>query len=111
MVKQALTKMGDRAPSVDLIDLRTIVPLDMEAVVESIRRTGRALVVHEDSVFMGFGAELGARIASEAFEYHDAPVRRVGALDSFVPFAPNLEEAVLPSVEGIGKEIADLAAY
>jgi 2-oxoisovalerate dehydrogenase E1 component len=111
MVNQALTKMGDRAPSVDLIDLRTIMPLDMEAVVHSIRRTGRALVVHEDSVFMGFGAELGARIASEAFEYLDAPVRRVGALDSFVPFAPNLEGAVLPSVEGIGKEIADLAAY
>ncbi len=111
MVSQALTRMGAEAPSVDLIDLRTLVPLDMEAVLESVRRTGRALVVHEDSVFMGFGAELAARIAAEGFEYLDAPVRRVGALDSFVPFAPELESTVLPSVEGIGKEMADLVAY
>jgi 2-oxoisovalerate dehydrogenase E1 component len=111
MVNQALTKLGDEAPSVEMIDLRTIVPLDMETVLESVRKTGKALVVHEDAVFMGFGAELAARIADESFEYLDAPVRRVGALDSFVPFAPNLEATVLPSVEGIAREIADLAAY
>jgi len=111
MVAQALAKMGDAAPSVDLIDLRTIVPLDEETVFESIRRTGKALIVHEDSVFMGFGAELAARIADGAFEYLDAPVKRVGALDSFVPFAPNLETAVLPSVEAIEGAIREVAAY
>ncbi|HXI01795.1 MAG TPA: dehydrogenase E1 component subunit alpha/beta [Candidatus Saccharimonadales bacterium] len=111
MVSQALTKLGDEAPSVDLIDLRTIVPLDMEKVLESVKRTGKALVVHEDSVFMGFGAELAARIAGEAFEYLDAPVRRAGALNSFVPFAPNLESTVLPSVEGICREITEMKAY
>jgi 2-oxoisovalerate dehydrogenase E1 component len=111
MVVQALQKLGDAAPSAEIIDLRTIVPLDEEAVVESIRKTGRAIVVHEDSVFMGFGAELAARIADEAFEYLDAPVRRVGAQDSFVPFAPNLEAAVLPSVDQIADALRELAAY
>jgi len=111
MVNQALAKMGDGAPSVELVDLRTIVPLDQETIHESIRKTGKALIVHEDSVFMGFGAELAARIADEAFEYLDAPVKRVGALDSFVPFAPNLEAAVLPSVESIEAAIRDMAAY
>jgi 2-oxoisovalerate dehydrogenase E1 component len=111
MVAQALAKMGDAAPSVEVIDLRTIVPLDEETVLESIRKTGKALIVHEDSVFMGFGAELAARIADGAFEYLDAPVKRMGALDSFVPFAPNLETAVLPSVEGIEGAIREIAAY
>lgn len=111
MVSQALSKMREGAPSVDLVDLRTIVPLDEETIVESIRKTGKLLVVHEDSVFMGFGAEIAARVADSAFEYLDAPVRRVGALDSFVPFAANLEAAVLPSVEGIEAAIRDLAAY
>jgi len=111
MVSQALTKLGTSAPSVDLIDLRTIVPLDEETVLESIRKTGKALIVHEDSVFMGFGAELAARIADGAFEYLDAPVKRLGALDSFVPFAANLEAAVLPTVEGIEAAIREMAAY
>jgi pyruvate/2-oxoglutarate/acetoin dehydrogenase E1 component len=111
MVTQALAKMGAQAPSAEVIDLRTIVPLDEETVVESIRKTGKALVVHEDSVFMGFGAEMAARIADGAFEYLDAPVKRVGALDSFVPFAGNLETAVLPSVEGIEAAIHEMAAY
>ncbi len=111
MVTQVLSRMGAGAPSAEVIDLRTIVPLDEETVLESVRKTGKALIVHEDAVFMGFGAELAALIADGAFEHLDAPVRRVGALDSFVPFAPNLESAVLPSLEGIEAAIRDLAAY
>ena len=111
MTQQALSKMGDDAPSVEVLDLRSIVPLDQEGILESVRRTGKALVVHEDSVFMGFGAEIVAQIAASAFEYLDAPVQRVGAVDCFVPFAPNLEAAVLPSVDGIVQAIQELAAY
>ena len=68
-------------------------------------------MVHEDSVFMGFGAEVAARIADAAFEHLDAPVRRVGALDCFVPFAGNLEAAVLPSPDGIAAAIREMAGY
>jgi 2-oxoisovalerate dehydrogenase E1 component len=108
---QALAKLGSEAPSTEILDLRTIVPWDQERVLESVRRTGKALVVHEDSVFMGFGAEVAAVIAAQAFDHLDAPVRRFGALDCFVPFAPNLETAVLPSVDGIAAALRDLASY
>jgi len=108
---QALAKLGAEAPSAEVLDLRTIVPWDQERVLESVRRTGKALIVHEDSVFMGFGAEVAAVIAAQAFDHLDAPVRRFGALDCFVPFAPNLETAVLPSVDGIAAALRDLAVY
>ena len=111
MTHQAISKMGDDAPSVEVLDLRSIVPLDEEGILESVRRTGKALVVHEDSVFMGFGAEIVARIAASAFEHLDAPVQRVGAEDCFVPFAPNLEAAVLPSVDAIVEAIRQTASY
>ena len=111
MTQQALSKMGDDAPSVEVLDLRSIVPLDQEGILESVRRTGKVLVVHEDSVFMGFGAEIVAQIAASVFEHLDAPVQRVGAEDCFVPFASNLEAAVLPSVDGIVEAIRELAAY
>lgn len=113
MVQQALGQIAGEGNevSVDLIDLRTIVPMDIETVLSSVRRTTRALVVHEAPIFAGMGGEVAARIADEAFDYLDAPVRRVGALDCFVPFAPNLEVAVLPSVEGIATAIRDLLAY
>jgi 2-oxoisovalerate dehydrogenase E1 component len=113
LVLQALGQLAKegREPSVDLIDLRTIVPMDMETVLDSVRRTGRALVAHEAPLFGGMGADVAARIADEAFEFLDAPVRRIGAQDCFVPFAPNLEAAVLPSMDGIASAIRDLLAY
>jgi 2-oxoisovalerate dehydrogenase E1 component len=113
MTLQALSQIaGDgEEPSVEVIDLRTIVPLDLEAVLASVRRTGRAVVVHEAPAFAGMGAEVAARIADAAFESLDAPVRRVGAQDCFVPFAPNLEAAVLPSVEQIAAAVRELLAY
>ena len=113
-VHRSLTAAGRLAASgvsVEVIDLRTIVPLDEETVMASVRRTGRALVVHEAIRTGGFGGEVAARIADEAFDYLDAPVRRVAALDSFCPFAPSLEAAVLPSTEDIELELRALAAY
>lgn len=113
MAQQALGQMaGDGAePSVELIDLRTIVPLDIETVLTSVRRTGRAMVVHEAPLFAGMGAEIAAQIADGAFESLDAPVRRVGARDSFVAFAPNLETAILPSVDGIAGAMRELLMF
>jgi 2-oxoisovalerate dehydrogenase E1 component len=113
MAQQALGILAGSGeePSVEVIDLRTIVPMDMETVLQSVRRTGRVLVAHEAPVFAGMGAEIAARIADEAFDSLDAPVRRVGALDCFVPFAPNLEAAVLPSLEQIATAIRELLEH
>jgi 2-oxoisovalerate dehydrogenase E1 component len=114
MVQQAISQVAAGAggePSVEVIDLRTVAPLDIETVLASVARTGRALVAHEAPLFAGMGGEIAAVLADRGFEYLDAPVRRVGARDSFVPFAPNLEAAVLPSVEQIAQAIKDLLAY
>jgi 2-oxoisovalerate dehydrogenase E1 component len=96
---------------VEVIDLRTIVPFDQETVLDSIRKTNRALVVYEDHEFIGFGAEICAQIADEAFTSLDAPVRRVAGEFSPIPFAHALERAVLPSDEGILDAARDLAAF
>ncbi|MBI4169859.1 MAG: dehydrogenase E1 component subunit alpha/beta [Acidobacteria bacterium] len=113
MAQQALGQLagGGEEPSVEIIDLRTIVPLDIETVLESARRTGRALVVHEAPLFAGMGGEIAARIADAAFESLDAPVRRVAARDCFVPFAPNLEAEILPSVEQVAAAIREILQY
>ena len=113
MAQQALGALASegREPSVEILDLRTIVPMDIDAVVASARKTGRVLVAHEAPMLAGMGAEVAARIADAAFDALDAPVRRVAARDSFVPFAPNLEAAVLPSVEEIAAAIRDLMQY
>ncbi len=113
MALQALGQLAAQGsePSVEILDLRTIVPMDLDAILESAKRTGRVLVAHEAPLFAGIGAEVAARIADVAFEFLDAPVRRIGARDCFVPFAPNLEAAVLPSVEQITAGIKDLLAY
>jgi len=87
--------------SIEVVDLRSIVPLDEEIIFQSVRKTSRVVVAHEDTLTMGFGAEVAARISEKFFEHLDAPVVRVAAKDSFVPSAPNLELAVLPSVEDL----------
>ncbi len=97
--------------SVEVIDLRSIAPLDEELIRRSVRKTSRVLVAHEDSLTMGFGAEVAARIAQNCFEYLDAPVRRVAAEDTFVPTAPNLETAVLPSAAGLRAAAEDLLRW
>ena len=84
-----------------MIDLRTLSPYDWEAIRTSVEKTSRVMVVHEDSLSWGFGAEIAARIAGELFEFLDAPVGRVGALDTWVGYHPDLENEILPQVENI----------
>jgi 2-oxoisovalerate dehydrogenase E1 component len=97
--------------SVAVLDLRTIVPYDWEAIATHVRRTNRVIVAHEDQVQCGFGAEIAARIAGELFEFLDAPVARVGALNVPVAYCPDLEEAILPQSSDILKAIRDTAKY
>lgn len=97
--------------SVEIIDLRTVNPYDWNAIAESVQKTSRVIVAHEDSLSWGYGAEIAARISSELFEHLDAPVRRVGALDTFVGYAPQLEDAILPQVADVLKAIGELHAY
>ncbi len=97
--------------SADVLDLRTLSPYDWEAIAKSVQKTGRALVVHEDARSWGYGAEIAARIADELFEHLDAPVRRIGALDTFVGYNPVLEDAILPQVSTVHHAIRELAAY
>jgi 2-oxoisovalerate dehydrogenase E1 component len=94
-----------------VIDLRTIMPFDWEGIAAAVKRTNRVIIAHEDQLTCGFGAELAARIADELFDHLDAPVRRVAALDTPVPYAPNLEEVILPQSADVLKAIRDLAAY
>ena len=97
--------------SVEVIDLRTLIPWDQECVFESIRKTSRVLIAHEDTLTMGFGAEVAAKVADECFDWLDAPVGRVGAKDCFIPSAANLELEVLPSVETIRAAAERVLAY
>ena len=96
---------------VEVLDLRTLNPYDWEAIAESVRKTSRVLVAHEDMLSWGYGAELAARIADELFEDLDAPVKRVAGMDTFVAYQPVLEDAILPQPERILKAILELRAY
>jgi len=95
----------------EILDLRTIIPWDRHAVLESVRRTSKALVLHEDTRTGGFGAEIAATLAEEAFEDLDAPVKRIAAPDTPVPFSPPLEQRFLPQVEDVVEGLRELAAY
>ena len=109
---QAAARLAEEgAGEVEVIDLRTLVPWDRELVGESVRRTGKVLVVHEDVLTCGFGAEVAAWIADECFADLDAPVRRVTALDTHVAYEPTLESAILPQVDAIAAGAAELLAY
>lgn len=97
--------------SIEVIDLRSIIPWDKQAVFESVQRTNRVLVAHEDTLTMGFGAEVAAEISQRCFDYLDAPVARLGAQDCFVPSAVNLEREVLPSEASVRLAIERLIRY
>mgnify|MGYP000239360666 CR=1 FL=1 len=97
--------------SVEVIDLRSLIPLDKEAIFASVRKTGKVMVVHEDKVFSGFGAEIAAQIAGEMFRYLDAPVQRVGSTFTPVGFNPILERAILPNDEKIYKAAKELLEF
>lgn len=112
MCLQAAEKIGlETEASIEVIDLRSLIPLDKEALLASVKKTGKALVVHEDKVFSGFGAELSAIITEEAFEYLDGPVKRVGSTFTPVGFNRILEKAILPSVDKIEVAMKQLLDY
>nr|MDQ3389699.1 alpha-ketoacid dehydrogenase subunit beta [Gemmatimonadota bacterium] len=96
---------------VEIIDLRTLLPLDEEAILTSVRKTNRLLVVHEDTRTGGIAGEIAMRVHEKAFEWLDAPILRVTALDAPVPYSPPLEDYFLPQVEDIVKAVRHLAAY
>jgi 2-oxoisovalerate dehydrogenase E1 component len=96
---------------IEVVDLRSLVPWDRELVADSVRRTGRLVVVHEDVVTCGFGAEVAAWAADELFDALRAPVRRVGALDVHVAYEPTLEDVILPQVADVAAAAADLLAF
>jgi 2-oxoisovalerate dehydrogenase E1 component len=97
--------------SVEVIDLRTLQPYDWNAIAESVKKTSRVIVAHEDSLSFGYGAEIAARISDELFEFLDAPVKRVAALDTFVAYAPVLEDTILPQVDDVLKTILEVNGY
>jgi 2-oxoisovalerate dehydrogenase E1 component len=97
--------------SIEIIDLRSIIPLDEELIYASVRKTNRIVIAHEDSLMMGFGAEVAARIAENCIDVLDAPILRVAARDSFVPSAPALEAMVLPSADDLRVAVEQVLRY
>ena len=106
----AIKELGPDA-GIEIIDLRTIAPWDRDIVGESVRKTGRVLVLHEDTLTCGFGAEIAAFVADECFEHLDAPVWRLAATDTFCAYEPSLEDATLPQVSDIERDLRALLAY
>ncbi len=105
--------LAERQHGIDteIIDLRTLNPYDWEAIAESVRKTSRVIVAHEDMISWGYGAEIAARIADELFDDLDAPVKRIGAMDTFVAYQPILEDAILPQPQNILDALVALKAY
>jgi 2-oxoisovalerate dehydrogenase E1 component beta subunit len=108
---EAAQKLEGDGVSVEILDLRTLAPWDKDAVLRSVAKTSKALVLHEDTLTGGFGAEIAATIAEDAFENLDAPVRRIAAPDTPVPFSPPLEKAFIPQVEDVVAGLKELAEY
>ena len=98
-------QLADTGASLEILDLRSIVPLDDELIYNSVRKTNHVVIAYEDSITMGFGAEIAARIAENCIDALDAPVVRVAAKDTFVPSAPRLEAAVLPTVDDLRRAV------
>jgi 2-oxoisovalerate dehydrogenase E1 component len=108
---QAAQQAQRQGIEVEVIDLRTLNPYDWEAIATSIKKTSRVIVAHEDMISWGYGAEIAARIADELFDFLDAPVRRIGSMDTFVAYQPILEDVILPQPDTILKAILSLKAY
>jgi len=108
---EAAEAASQEAVQAEVIDLRTLLPLDLDTLAESVARTSRVLIVHEDRLRGGIGAEIAAYVGEHLFKVLDAPICRVGAPDSPVPYAPSLEAAYLPSVDRIRRAIVDLARW
>lgn len=111
MVERCVAAAAQFADAVEILDLRTLVPWDRAAVLESVHKTGRCLVVHEDTWTSGFGAEVAATVAQECFRWLDAPVARVAAPDCPIPYSAVLMEAIVPSVELIRAKMEEVLAF
>jgi 2-oxoisovalerate dehydrogenase E1 component len=113
-VQRAITAangVSDEGISVEVIDLRTLSPWDREAVFDSVKKTSRVIVAYEDALSWGYGAEIAAAIADECFAWLDAPVKRIGSTDTFVGYAPQLEDAILPQVETFRQAYQDIVKF
>ena len=108
---EAAQELEGDGVSVEILDLRTLIPWDKRAVLESVRKTSKVVVLHEDTHTGGFGGEIAATIAEEAFEDLDAPVKRISAPDTPVPFSPALEKAFIPQVADVVAGVRELAEY
>jgi 2-oxoisovalerate dehydrogenase E1 component len=107
----AANQAADNGLSVEVIDLRSLSPWDQDAVYASVKKTNRVIVAYEDSLSWGYGAEIASRIADDCFPWLDAPVRRIGSADTFVGYAPQLEDAILPQVEDFRKAYEEIVKF
>jgi 2-oxoisovalerate dehydrogenase E1 component len=107
----AANQLADDGISAEVIDLRTLSPWDEEAVMESVKKTNRAIVLYEDSLSWGYGAEIAARIADQCFPWLDAPVKRVASADTWVGYAPRLEDAILPQIDDVKRAVEDIVKF
>src|SRR5438874_2797947 len=96
---------------IEILDLRTLLPLDANAIKETVARTSKVLILHEDNKTGGIGAEVAALIAEESFEELDGPIMRLAAADTHIPYAPSLEEAILPNADDVAQAVSRLAEY
>jgi 2-oxoisovalerate dehydrogenase E1 component beta subunit len=111
MALEAADALDREGVSVEVLDLRTLLPLDKPAIRESVKKTSKVLILHEDNKTGGIGAEVAALIAEELFEWLDGPIYRIAAADTHIPYAPPLEEAILPHTEDVIRAARELAAY
>ena len=111
MALEVAERMQKEGVSIEVVDIRTLVPFDEETVLQSVRKTNRVLITHEATLTGGFAGEISARITEKAFDSLDAPIKRVAAFDSPTPFAPTLEKAMLPNADKIHAELLNLLSY
>jgi 2-oxoisovalerate dehydrogenase E1 component beta subunit len=108
---EASQRLAEDGIDVEILDLRTLLPLDKEAIKETVAKTSKVLILHEDNKTGGIGAEVAALIAEECFEELDGPIMRLAAADTHIPYAPALEEAILPNVDDVVLAARQLAEY
>jgi 2-oxoisovalerate dehydrogenase E1 component len=109
--EMAAKRLAEEGVEVEILDLRSLAPWDFEAVAESVRRTHRCLVVHEDHRAFGYGAEVAARVSDELFSWLDAPVQRVASMDTPIAYSPILEDIILPQIDDVFEAALQLASY
>src|SRR6185369_6949491 len=98
-------------PNTEVIDLRSLSPWDQETVYASVKKTSRVIVLYEDAISWGYGAEIAARIADDCFAWLDAPVKRIGSTDTFVGYAPQLEDAILPQIDDVKRACLEIVRF